>query len=93
MYQLARVDFIVSPFLSDTRFVLNDRSHVCRAKSLKFHIDSDDYFGTLATVLDLLRQTLPESETTEQVLRNLSKDLLYLQEHYTIKPKHERIHP
>ena len=29
-----------------------------KKKSLEFHITSDDYFGILATVLDLLRQNL-----------------------------------
>jgi len=31
-------------------------------ESLKFHIKSDDYFGTLATVLSLVRQNIEKGE-------------------------------
>jgi hypothetical protein len=49
--------------------------------SLQFHIEKQDYFGTLATVLDLLRQDLdrrgykPHADT----LSRLRDDLVYLQ--------------
>jgi hypothetical protein len=59
-------------------------------KSLEFHIKSDDYFGTLATVLDLLRQNLnPFNQKREKkTLENAVADLVYLQKHYRIEKKH-----
>jgi hypothetical protein len=59
-------------------------------KSLEFHIKSDDYFGTLATVLDLVRQNLnPFNQKKEKrTLENVVKDLEYLQKNYQIKKKH-----
>ena len=49
-----------------------------RRKNIDFHIKSDDYFGTVATVVNLLRQ---ENNDTLEKLRD---ELLYLQEHYII---------
>ena len=31
-------------------------------KSLEFHVKSDDYFGTLATILGLIRQNIEKGE-------------------------------
>jgi len=58
-------------------------------KNLKFHIQSDDYFGTLATVLDLVRQRIDEDENEHEIksLKNVVKDLMYLQERYKIVKK------
>lgn len=66
------------------RWMLNDGEH----QTVDFHVQSDDYFATLATVLDLLRQ---QQMTTDQqsagLLERLVHDLLYLQRHYRIEPK------
>jgi hypothetical protein len=50
-------------------------------KSLQFHIQQNDYFGTLATVLDLLSQDLANQGyfRHEGTLRRVRDDLLYLQ--------------
>jgi len=59
-------------------------------KSLEFHIKSDDYFGTLATVLSLIKQNLEKDKLKQkniEVLKNLIKDLLYLQNKYKIDLK------
>lgn len=66
-----------------------DHSHFCqRVKSLKNHIKVNDYFGTLATVLDLTRQTneksIKELQRNNKLLNTLKKDLLFLQENYKI---------
>ena len=55
-------------------------------QSLEFHIRSDDYFGTLATTLDLLRQRIEgcETKTTDDLLARLRDELLYLQHKYKI---------
>jgi hypothetical protein len=49
--------------------------------SLKFHIESNDYFGTLATVLDLLRQDAARGygPKHDAALQRLRDDLVYLQ--------------
>jgi len=57
-------------------------------KSLKFHIKSDDYFGTLATILSLVNQSLkPKDKTNIKIFSTLEKDLLYLQKEYKIVKK------
>lgn len=61
-----------------------------RIEGIRFHIANNDYFGTLATVLDLTRQTLGKSAREQGIaatLEALTKDLLYLQGSYDIKPK------
>jgi hypothetical protein len=57
-------------------------------KNLKFHIQNDDYFGTLATVLDLIKQRLDDDYGHEiKSLENVVKDLMYLQGKYKIVKK------
>jgi hypothetical protein len=61
-----------------------------RQRGLEFHIETGDYFGTLATVLDLSRQTLGQTAREREVADYLERsvvDLMYLQEHYKIAPK------
>lgn len=57
--------------------------------SVKFHVRSDDYFGTIATVLSLLKQQIKKDGCRDAVLdktlKNLEKDLLFLQKNYEIK--------
>jgi len=60
--------------------------------SVKFHVLSDDYFGTIATVLSLLEQQIKKDSAgnaalLNKTLKNLKKDLLFLQKNYQIKPK------
>ena len=58
--------------------------------SVKWHVASDDYFGTLATILSLLKQQLKKSDQTaalKTTFANVERDLLYLQANYQIKPK------
>jgi hypothetical protein len=56
-----------------------------RIKALDFHVEAGDYFGTLATLLDLLRQGIVKKEKKEkEILAALVGDLLYLQNHYKI---------
>ena len=58
-------------------------------KQLKFHIASDDYFGTLATILDLLVQGRKSEKNAPEVkiLAKTVKDLVYLQKNYRIVKK------
>jgi hypothetical protein len=58
-----------------------------RIKSLEFHIANDDYFGTLATVLDLLRQELEAGKKIEKCpisLKRMTEELMYLQSNHKI---------
>lgn len=56
-------------------------------KSVKFHIESSDYFGTLATVLSLIKQSPGNIKEHERGLNNVIKDLMYLQKEYKICQK------
>jgi len=62
-------------------------------KQLEKHIANDDYFGTLATVLNLARQTLekdmrgPKKNWHIKLLQSLEEDLMYLQREYKITKK------
>jgi len=61
-----------------------------RIKTLIFHIENDDYFGTLSTILDLLRQDSRGNKYISNkniILRNISDDLMYLQDNYKIVKK------
>jgi hypothetical protein len=57
-------------------------------QSIEFHIAANDYFGTLATILDLLRQEIEvrgcRAEDGE-LLHTLTDELLYLQANHTIQ--------
>lgn len=58
-----------------------------KKQSLKFHIKSDDYFGTLATILSLIRQTLENNTNRKRTLEKVVEELMYLQEEYKIVKK------
>lgn len=54
--------------------------------SLKFHIENDDYFGTLATILSLISQSIQKQDfdLSIKTLNLLEEDLKYLQDNYKI---------
>lgn len=56
-------------------------------KSVEFHIKNNDYFGTLATVLSLIMQTMESSNQHIKTLENIVKELMYLQKEYKIVKK------
>jgi hypothetical protein len=59
-------------------------------KEIEFHIESGDYFGTLATILDLMRQDVAiggYKKTSEKLLIGVRDDLVYLQAHYVLRAK------
>lgn len=56
-------------------------------KVLRGHVKAGDYFGTLATVLDLLRQSMEQKgfgRREAELLKEVREDLVYLQEGYKI---------
>ena len=62
--------------------------------SLQFHIEANDYFGTLATVLDLVSQDLRKKgqRRSAETLRRLRDDLVYLQRSHRIELEADRPH-
>lgn len=59
-------------------------------ESIEFHVKNNDYFGTLATVLSLVRQTINNKgsqKTNIKTLNNLEQDLMNLQKGYKISKK------
>jgi len=61
--------------------------------SLQFHVEQNDYFGTLATVLDQIAQDLRKDGNTRHAttLRRLRDDLLVLQSHCRIEAVSEHV--
>lgn len=60
--------------------------------SVKFHVENDDYFGTIAAVLSLIKQQIKKGDcanaaTLNKVLKNLEEELMFLQKNYQINPK------
>ena len=56
-------------------------------QTLEFHIAANDYFGTLATILDIAAQQLHAGSHRADIAQLLTKkrdELLYLQEHCRI---------
>lgn len=56
-------------------------------KTVKFHIKSGDYFGTLATILSLIKQNPQYIFQNTKTLNLLEKDLMFLQKEYKIIKK------
>lgn len=61
-------------------------------KSTKFHIKNDDYFGTIATILNLIKHDIKKNglankDVLNMTLDNLNNDLVFLQKNYQISPK------
>jgi len=56
-------------------------------RSLKFHIQANDYFGTLATVIDLVSQDLQKNgqKRNAEILQRLRDNLVYLQRSHRIE--------
>ncbi len=59
-------------------------------KSLEFHIKSGDYFGTLATVIDLVKQQIFKDNSRDKnkkIIENKVSELMYLQNNFDIIKK------
>ncbi len=97
-YVIQNHDKIISPFsyyLQPKTLLFHERSQKIRQQKLNDHIESNDYFGTLATVVDLVHQVLDESlrasittqKESKAQLARIKKDLLYMQKHFKIVKK------
>ena len=51
---------------------------------LEFHVRSNDYFGTLATILNLIIQSSNNNQKCKGILKNMIIDLIYLQKKFII---------
>ncbi|MFH1522932.1 MAG: hypothetical protein ABIE43_03900 [Patescibacteria group bacterium] len=61
-----------------------------RRNRIKFHIKADDYFATLATIINCINYDMELAKKNEgKILKNLESDLLYLHENYKIIKKDE----
>ena len=62
-------------------------------KSAAAHIGHGDYFGTIATVLALIKQALIKKDPNNltlirKTLQDLETELLFLQDNYLIQPSY-----
>lgn len=57
-----------------------------QGKNLEFHIESQDYFGSLATILNFLHQDEFIGDKNA-ALKEKVKELMYLQKNYKIIKK------
>ena len=55
--------------------------------SVENHVRGKDYFGTLATIIDLISQTEESSNDRAETMKNLKNELMYLQKNYKIVRK------
>ena len=60
--------------------------------SVKYHISQDDYFGTIATIISLIRQKMNKNPAKcpldfKETLNSLESDLVWLQTNYQITPR------
>lgn len=93
------------PIIRFARRVMRGNSHVSRKalsggglfvsmnkERIEKHIEQSNYFGTLAAVLSLARQTLERGgmgrkNSHIKLLQSLEEDLMYLQDNYKIEKK------
>ncbi len=61
--------------------------------NLLFHIKENDYFGTLATVLSLMKERLNDKKFSKwrtETLKKETDNLMYLQRSHKIVPKNDQ---
>ncbi len=63
--------------------------------SVKFHVKNNDYFGTIASILSLIKQELKKDDCAnaaifKKILKNLEEELLFLQNNYHINPNSKK---
>lgn len=80
------MNYSISPQRYTSSWMLNDLDRR-QEKQLLGHIQAQDYFGTLATVLDLLKQNHEDTLSTVdiQAVDEVVEELTYLQDNYRIE--------
>ena len=94
--RLRAVEFALSKFELYFRKFLTCPGHTSgmnEEASLQFHIEENDYFGTLATVLDLVSQDLQKKRhrSNAETLGRLRDRLMHLQHGYRIEKIHATV--
>ncbi len=58
------------------------------AETVDFHVQKNDYFATLSTIIELMSQDyiLENKNELKKILKNLKTDLMYLQKNFLIVP-------
>lgn len=57
-------------------------------KSAKYHLKQNDYFGTIATILNLIEDSLKKGENQDLIIKSLNdlqQDLNFIQKNFKIK--------
>jgi hypothetical protein len=69
--------------------LLRDAPSEERKRSIEFHVESDDYFGTLATTLGLIADMISNNKAllAKKHLDEIRDELVYLQETHRIGHK------
>lgn len=75
--------FFVNDIYNPNHFLKDQQ----RIKMIRFHVEKDDYFGHLATILNLMVQD--KSIRTEAMLNKYAEDLKYMQKNFTIAPRED----
>ncbi|MCK5357928.1 MAG: hypothetical protein KAJ48_05990 [Elusimicrobiales bacterium] len=73
--------------LRELSLVIFDGLDTKRIKELNFHAEQNDYFGTLATILNNLSGDDFSVNTMKKVLSELRDDLEYMQDNYRLVKK------
>lgn len=66
--------------------MMNNKKMEIDIKSIEFHIENNDYFGTLATILSIISQSKDEKAKLD-ILKRLEESLMFLQNNYIIIKK------
>ena len=94
MYQnILNFNFIIDREISPNFYFVEDiHENNDRIKQLKFHIESGDYFATLATIISVAVEE--KNIRLINILSSVIEDLEYLQKNYEIvkkKPKERKL--
>ncbi|MBU1046479.1 hypothetical protein KKH36_01715 [Patescibacteria group bacterium] len=102
IYNAKNKDLIISDEIShtyaDASLFVNDIDNLLdRKKSIESHIEKGDYFGTLATILDLIEQITEKEIKSLNInkdkfkaikqIKKIKKDLIFIQKNYKILKK------
>ena len=69
------------------QYLIFDGINPERIDEINFHIKSQDYFGTMATVVDIILQDKNIKKGSRETLSRFRSDLEHLQKNFKIIPK------
>jgi len=76
--------------MNDKNYKIENHNLIIKdQKSTRQHIKQNDYFGTTATILNLLSQNkfINDNSEIRKILKKISKEFAYLQKNYEIKKR------